>query len=77
LKPQLGGGHGQEMGHKAVGRSNSLQETFFSVPAIILLMFLWIKNTYELSVRRVNTVVKSYVQLIQAIFYTSTFIIQE
>jgi hypothetical protein len=77
LKPQLGGGHGQEMGHKAKGRNNSLQETFFSVHAIILLMFLWTENTYELSVRRVKTVVKSYVQLIQATFYISIFIIQE
>ena len=65
------------MGHKAIDRSNSLQETFFSVLAIILLMFLSIKNTYELSVRRVKTVVKSYVQLIQATFYISIFIIQE
>jgi len=73
------------MGHKATESSSSLQETFLSVPAtflsvpaIILLMFFWIKkNTYDLSVRRVKTVIKSYVQLIQVTFYISIFIIQE
>jgi low affinity Fe/Cu permease len=65
------------MDQKAIGSSNSLQETFLSVAAIILLMFLWIQNTYQLPVRRVKTGVESYVQLIQATFYISIFIIGE